>query len=362
MGLLSRGLVGTTVVGLFVLDTSGMSQTESRASSAPNVGNAGDALVVSREIQLEREMSIGKPDDSESESMFGRIAGATVIPDGDIYVLDDGFRKIYRFSIAGESLGSFGREGQGPGEFAFPLAIASDAEGIIYVADLGRILVFDQEGNPIETFRHGLTGSPIRSISVDGQGNIYVSSLDVFNQNVVHKFDTDRKLVNSFCKSFAVGTDTDVRLEQFVAGGHLEIVGSNLYYSQLYPYEIRVFSLEGNLEARIQRPNDFMEPPIFEQSNGQRKMGLPSSSARVRRLPNLGILNSVICTGAGEGNERAVLDLFHKDGTLVASMTRAERWILEAIDEQGRIYASIRGDVPSIERYRVHLNVRDRHN
>ncbi len=79
------------------------------------------------------------------------------IASGDdiIYVADYGAEdRIHRFDRAGRHLGSFGRRGDGPGEFLRPEGLALGADGHVFVADCGhhRILRFSPAGDFVAAF------------------------------------------------------------------------------------------------------------------------------------------------------------------------------------------------------------------
>jgi hypothetical protein len=54
---------------------------------------------------------------------------------GRIYVLNDVSREVTVFDSAGANLGVFGREGDGPGEFRFPVSVSAADAGVFYVLD-----------------------------------------------------------------------------------------------------------------------------------------------------------------------------------------------------------------------------------
>lgn len=67
----------------------------------------------------------------------------------NLYVADSGWNRIFKFDSNGHSITSFGREGQGPGEFLgdgkpFQLRMSFGNDGNLYILDLGasRINVF----------------------------------------------------------------------------------------------------------------------------------------------------------------------------------------------------------------------------
>lgn len=81
---------------------------------------------------------------------FNEPARAIATPGGDVFVADGyGQHRVHRFSASGERLGSWGREGTGPGEFGWPVHdVLLDSRGRLLVADRGndRIQQFTPEG------------------------------------------------------------------------------------------------------------------------------------------------------------------------------------------------------------------------
>ena len=96
---------------------------------------------------LVEESSIGVASGPE-EYMLAQIS-ALYATDREIYVLDSGTSKVRIYDLAGNHLRSFGREGQGPGEFGrFPADVAVGLGGRIFVNDHTnrRINIYNAEG------------------------------------------------------------------------------------------------------------------------------------------------------------------------------------------------------------------------
>jgi sugar lactone lactonase YvrE len=100
------------------------------------------------------ELSIGVLEGAEEE-MFGQIRAIAVAPDGELFVLDSHVPTVRRFGSDGTYLGSFGREGGGPGEFKRPEAMAMLPDGRILVRDPGnaRIAVYAPDGTALPSWR-----------------------------------------------------------------------------------------------------------------------------------------------------------------------------------------------------------------
>jgi len=105
---------------------------------------------------------------------------------------------------------TFGRQGQGPGEFQDPRGVAVDAAGNIYVADTGnhRVQVFDANGKYLRGWGQYGSGpgefNEPWGIAVDGEGNVYVA--DTWNYRV-QKFDSMGKFVRMWGESGDTGGD-----------------------------------------------------------------------------------------------------------------------------------------------------------
>lgn len=72
--------------------------------------------------------------------------------EGNVYVADSGNNRIQKYSPEGEFLASYGKKGQGPGEFQIMGGVAVDNQGQMYVTDrsTNRLKVLSSEGNEIK--------------------------------------------------------------------------------------------------------------------------------------------------------------------------------------------------------------------
>ena len=101
---------------------------------------------------LVEEASIGVESGAE-EYMFGSV-DALYLTDNQVYVVDAQTPAVRAYDYAGLFIRTYGREGQGPGEYTSPEAVAADASGRVFVLDirLRRINVYAPSGDPVDTW------------------------------------------------------------------------------------------------------------------------------------------------------------------------------------------------------------------
>jgi len=88
------------------------------------------------------------------EYTFGFVADVAFGPDSTIYVLDGMNAEVRVFDLDGKHLRTFGRKGQGPGEFQLPNRLAVSDEYVrVNDPPQGRIVWFTLDGQHVETSR-----------------------------------------------------------------------------------------------------------------------------------------------------------------------------------------------------------------
>ncbi|HEX7955584.1 MAG TPA: hypothetical protein VF508_01490 [Pyrinomonadaceae bacterium] len=78
---------------------------------------------------------------------------------GNVYVLGDSAGAVFKFAPDGRFLTRFGGDGDEPGLFRAPYAIAVDNRGRVYVADFKGVQVFDPNGRYVELIKFRGAGS-----------------------------------------------------------------------------------------------------------------------------------------------------------------------------------------------------------
>ncbi|MCY4573111.1 MAG: 6-bladed beta-propeller [Gemmatimonadetes bacterium] len=109
---------------------------------------------------------------------FGDVASLAVDGDGRIYVADRQARAIRVFAPQGECVRTFGRSGEGPGEFRWLEGIAWQPPGYLWAIDAiqSRLTVFDSLGTVLAT--HPVNLGPGASMPwplwVDAGGSLHI--------------------------------------------------------------------------------------------------------------------------------------------------------------------------------------------
>jgi iron(III) transport system ATP-binding protein len=128
----------------------------------------------------------------------GNPEGVCVLRDGRVVVGDTHYHRVVIFSPDGQTFKTFGKEGQGPGEFIYPVAVAKDDRENLYIAEYGsndRVQKFTADGRFLLAFggfgtKPGEFQRPSGLVWHDGK--IYAA--DAFN-NRIQVFTDDGKFL-----------------------------------------------------------------------------------------------------------------------------------------------------------------------
>ena len=143
--------------------------------------NAGRVLVYDSDGNLRRRWDM--PD-----SRIGKPEGVWRLQDGRVVVADTHYHRIVFFTPDGHVDSMFGTQGREPGQFVFPVAIAQDSSGFLYVGEYGahqRVQKFDVSGRFVLQFgSHGTGPGQFQRPSGLALHKSEVYVVDAFNDRI----------------------------------------------------------------------------------------------------------------------------------------------------------------------------------
>jgi hypothetical protein len=107
-----------------------------------------------KDITFTEDLTIGDIE-GDPHYVFSEFISFTVDGQGNMYVLDRRGKTVRKFDKKGKYLLSFGREGQGPGEFTFPeeIRLLSNGQLMVFEGETQKFSCFTQEGKFVNSGR-----------------------------------------------------------------------------------------------------------------------------------------------------------------------------------------------------------------
>ncbi len=136
-------------------------------------------------------MTLGTPGvPGDGNNQFNQPSAVAVAPNGDIFVADGHGGKsnarIVKFDKDGKFLMTWGKLGDGPGDFNIPHAAVFDSQGRLFIGDRGnrRIQIFDQQGKFLAQWTQFSRPS---GIFIDKNDVMYVADSESGSSDADHK-------------------------------------------------------------------------------------------------------------------------------------------------------------------------------
>ncbi|GAC1390207.1 MAG: hypothetical protein NVS4B11_06160 [Ktedonobacteraceae bacterium] len=146
------------------------------------------------------------------------LSNVTFDAQGNLYFTETADNSVMKFSPQGTFLAQLGTSKQTSHPLQFPLGMAINAQGNLYVSDSGFIRTLSPDGNTIavwdETENNDI-GLPVNFITLDRQGSLYVS-----DHNDVVKFSSTGKRLQTWTDRYSFdprGITTDAKGTVYVA-------------------------------------------------------------------------------------------------------------------------------------------------
>lgn len=212
-------------------------------------------------LELKHLLTIsGDVETEDSTRMFNEIEDLEVDSEGNIFLFEARKGKIMKFDKSGKYITSFGKLGNGPGEFPFAFDLVS-VEDTLYVKSFTnkQMVKFDNNGKYIQNFPYtsgGLTiGEILRSVS-DEKIVGYVNKTEPIDDGIL--FGNNLVLLNKKFEELSVLREYSIKYDpkniryyetvtKFTSGDDEIFVAEN----DENGYRINVFDMNGELIQQI---------------------------------------------------------------------------------------------------------------
>jgi len=305
-------------------------------------------------IEIEEIFRIGTEDLEDDHYVFSAINDIQFDDLNNLYVLDRKEFRIQVYSGEGKYIKTVPLErGQGPGQFLRALLFDIDEENRIFIADdfQRRITGLDTNGHLIDTMAlHSRPGSLVATI----ENTVFTTNIEATSDgNEIYKYHfPDGKILARFCKG---STETKIMKK---VGGMGQICLSQygqLYYASDLPNDIRIFTRNGELEAKFYRHVPSYSPP---KSN---ELGLPQilvSTKAISSFPDGKLLHTIFDKTVKP--YISYFDIYDQDGNWLLSFNTNQflnDWEgrIAKLDNEGCLYVESWKPFPHIRKYSFRL-------
>jgi hypothetical protein len=225
-------------------------------------------------LELEEDLTIGEST-GEGDYLFSQIRSIAVDDAGNIYVLDSKEKHVLVLDGSGAHLRTFGRAGQGPGEFRSPLTLGLTNRDEIVIEDIrSHLAYFSTLGEHIRDLP--TTKTAVMRVQLDSRGNILglVIMRDKDNPRYeLQKFDPAMNFLHAL----------DSAPTPSAGNEGFNPFGGSIYYAFDKDdrvvcgipdrYEIKIFDTAGKLVKKIVR--DYDPVPITEEEKKEVEEEMP---------------------------------------------------------------------------------------
>lgn len=210
------------------------------------------------ESQLEFVVQIGELEPEDEHYLFDQPLSAAEDHEGNIYILDTEAGLIKKFAADGEYLTEFGRMGQGPGEFQYPMQIDCRSDQLLVASMAAQFLIFDLEGEYIKAFR--LPEYQGFGLKFVGSDRVVAYSLGFRHDNtkgikIMKIYDTEGEVIHEFGDPLLLDDSRgswNVNLNSIAVDGD-----SNIFIAFGHQNRVEKYSQSGELLLKISRELPF---------------------------------------------------------------------------------------------------------
>ena len=233
-------------------------------------------------VQVELVRTLGDVAAEDESVAFYMPAGMALDSRGNLYILDTGNHRVQKFSPEGRYLASFGRQGQGPGDFSYPDSIDIDGEDMVWVSDPNnqRIQVLTPEGAERKTLsfvkeRVGKIRRTKSGLLMAGGGGVFFGGPEMDEEKALPKLFKKLDLNGQVAGEYGEPFDFEHPLVNQMGNQVTLAVDENdcVYLAYLYQNRIDKYSPEGKLLWRADRKLDYSTDPPKDKGKREARGG-----------------------------------------------------------------------------------------
>jgi len=203
---------------------------------------------------LEFIQQIGEFEPEDENYMFNQPLSVAEDEEGNIFILDAEDYCVKKFTADGKYVSRFGRQGQGPGEFQYPMTIDCRGQSLLVTSMPSVFHLFDLNGQYIDLFRapqyQGI------SMKLMNSNHAVAYSMSPRGENttqnkILRIYDLQGKVLREFGEPFLVDNANSSWTANFlaIAVDHQD----NIFISFIHQNRIEKYSGSGKLLMKIDR-------------------------------------------------------------------------------------------------------------
>jgi hypothetical protein len=360
--------------GLMALAVAGLANSQKTPAWKGKIAKEGDVVVVTNPRQpmygpmafsLLENLAIGGQEDPES--VLAEIRSVTVNSQGVIYILDWKDVNVKVFGPEGKHLTTFGKAGQGPGEFDRPLSVQCLATDEIVVSCPSRLSFFGPKGDLRREIPSG--GLVLMDTRLDSSGDIfgfdYVMEATGGGNYELCKFDSALKKLSVVETSPLPNVARDGFDPFFPVLRWAMLPGDQMVCGYAAKPELSIHDVNGRLIRKILM--DVESIPIAEQDIKERTAGTPPDIIKNMKVPKYyPSFRYIVADDEGKiyvlswerppGRKGYYFDVFDAEGKYIV---RSVIPVIGPYIRRGFLYASeeTSDGYPVLKRYKIRWNL-----
>lgn len=273
---------------------------------------------------------------SQDKELIGNVRECQLEDGNYIWVLDSKSCKIRKYDKKGDHIFSFGRKGEGPGEFFYPFSFNVDKEKVYVVDPMRRLLiVFTKNGEFVKSFKV-IDGRQIGKLK--GNDKIVISAALKAGEKgfCLHIYNERGELTRSF---FPIA---DIVLKNHLLCDwvyfDLDNEG-NIYAIQEMEYKIHKYSPKGDLIKTFSKINRYYIPPPSEPF---KEFYIKSSLEKWLRswthIAGIRVLNNFLLINLHNiDKDEYILDIYDLNGNFIEGGIKTNNRLI-SVDKSGNAY------------------------